>query len=182
MQSRSRPQPFNGSTRQPTPAHPAVLGSQGLRAKPPPRPLKRVRSSEPSAGPPHAGIDEWGKETLSTWGSRHRHRGESRRQLRIPPPSTSAPLLDSTARSIASASTPSDSTASTARSGCRTGTAIAGARSRPWRRTPRAAAQVLPAARHPHTVRGAESAAGGRARLMHEVRLGALHPLRTSLH
>ena len=59
---------------------------------------------------------------------------------------------------------------------------LARACSRPGRRTPRAAAQVLPAGRHPHTVRGAESAAGGRAVLVREVRLAALRPLRTSVH
>ena len=51
---------------------------------------------EPSAGNPHAGFDERGEETWSRWRLRHRHCGESRRQQLLPPPSTSAPLLDST--------------------------------------------------------------------------------------
>ena len=44
---------------------------------------------------PYAGFDEPGEETWSRWRPRHRHYGETRRKLLVPPPSTSAPLLDS---------------------------------------------------------------------------------------
>ena len=53
-------------------------------------------TQKPSVGNPHAGFEERGEETWSRWRQRHRHQGARHRQRLLLPPSTSAPLFDST--------------------------------------------------------------------------------------
>lgn len=61
-----------------------------------PRERKHDLERELSAGEPHAGFKEREEEPESKWRLKHWHEGEGRREPLLPPPSTSAPLLDST--------------------------------------------------------------------------------------